>query len=86
MHQDVLNKYAMQCLWWHDPVLVSVTSGMLHHVWLSNFHPQARRETLRWADISTLPQTGSAEQFSPVSPMLSSSEPLILSGWVLVVA
>ena len=29
MHQDVLNKYAMQCLWWHGPVLVTVTSVML---------------------------------------------------------
>ena len=29
MHNNVLNKYAMQCSWWHDPVLVTVTSGML---------------------------------------------------------
>jgi len=30
MHNDVLNKHALQCLWWHDPVLVFITSGMLH--------------------------------------------------------
>ena len=29
MHHDVLNKYALQCLWWHDPFLVFVTSRML---------------------------------------------------------
>jgi hypothetical protein len=29
MHNNVLNKYALQCLWWHDPFLVFVTSGML---------------------------------------------------------
>jgi len=58
----------------------------LHCVLLSNFHPQARRETLRWVDISNLPQIGSPKPFSPASPMLSSSEPLIFSGWVLGVA
>ena len=55
----------------------------LRRVLLSNLHPQARRETLWGAHISHLPQIGSPEQFSPVNSMLSSLEPLFLSGWVL---
>ena len=35
MHNNVLNKYALQCLWWHDPFLVFVTSRMLQ--WNPNF-------------------------------------------------
>jgi len=61
-------------------LLPTKTSPHLRRNPLSILHPQTRRETHRWADISDIPQIGSPWPSSPTNSMLRSSEPLVFSG------